>query len=172
MRRIVEVKAPLAVRASEIDKQAFAPFGDVIRASVTERRTDWSEPFENNRSDAHINCYTTGVDAVALPTTLKVMERHVHSFQTFLPLDADRYLVCVAPHGHGDLPDMSGLRAFIVRAGTGITYRANVWHHPMTALTRRAQFAVWKWRSGGADDEEFVELSRPVRIEECSDAVP
>jgi ureidoglycolate lyase len=164
MRRIVEVKAPLAVLASEIDAQAFAPFGDVIRTSASEPRTDYSSPFENKRSNARVNCYTTSVDAVTLPTTLKVMERHVHSFQTFLPLDACSYLVCVAPQGSGDLPDVSGLHAFIVRAGTGITYRANVWHHPMTALGRRAQFAVWMWRSGGSDDEEFVDLSQGVQV--------
>ena len=164
MRRIVEVKKPLAVCATEIDAQAFAPFGDVIRISTNEPRTDYSSPFENKRLNARINCYTTSVDAAALPTTLKVMERHAQSFQTFLPLDADSYLVCVAPQGEGDLPDMSGLHAFIVRAGTGITYRANVWHHPMTALMRRAQFAVWMWRSGGSDDEEFVDLSQPVQV--------
>lgn len=164
MRRIVEVKAPLAVHVNEIDAQAFAPFGDVIGASTSEPRTDYSSPFENKRPNARINCYTTSVDAVALPTTLNVMERHAHSFQTFLPLNADSYLVCVAPRGDGDLPDTSGLRAFIVRAGTGITYRANVWHHPMTALTRRAQFAVWMWRSGGSDDEEFIDLSQPVQV--------
>jgi ureidoglycolate lyase len=164
MRRTVEVKTALAVRASEIDARAFAPFGNVIRASATEPRTDYSSPFENKRPNAHINCYTTSVDAVTLPATLKVMERHIHSFQTFLPLDVDSYLVCVAPRGDSDLPDMGGLRAFIVRAGTGITYRANVWHHPMTALMRRAQFAVWMWRSGGSDDEEFVDLSQPVQV--------
>lgn len=164
MRRIVDVKGGLSVRASEIDAAAFAPFGDVIRVEPTGTRTDWSGPFENKRSDARITCYTTGVDAVTLPATLKVMERHVHSFQTFIPLDADCYLVCVAPHGEGDLPDMNGLRAFIVPAGTGITYRANVWHHPMTALGRRAQFAVWMWRSGGEDDEEFVDLSATVQV--------
>ncbi len=164
MRRILDVKAGLVARATEIDAQAFAPFGNVIRTSATEPRTDWSGPFENKRGNARINCYTTSVEAVALPTTHKVMERHVHSFQTFLPLDADSYLVCVAPQGEGDLPDMKGLRTFIVRAGTGITYRANVWHHPMTALGRRAQFAVWMWRSGGDDDEEFIDLSQPVQV--------
>lgn len=164
MRRIVDVKAGLRVRASEIEAEAFAPFGDVIRASPTEPRTDWSGPFENKRSNARINCYTTGVEAMTLPATLKVMERHVHSFQTFIPLDADCYLVCVAPHGAGDLPAIEALRAFIVPAGTGITYRANVWHHPMMALGRRAQFAVWMWRNGGEDDEEFVDLSQGIQV--------
>jgi ureidoglycolate lyase len=164
MRRIVDVKAGLSVRAAAMDAETFAPFGDVIQAPSSEPRTDYSSLFENKRPNARINCYTTAVDAIALPTTLKLMERHVHSFQTFLPLDAERYLVCVAPHGDGDLPDMEALRAFIVPAGTGITYRANVWHHPMTALGRRAQFAVWMWRSGGDDDEEFIDLSQDVEI--------
>ena len=38
----------------------------------------------------------TIVEPTALPATLEKMERHRFSSQTFLPLDASRYLVCVA----------------------------------------------------------------------------
>ena len=49
------------------------------------------------------------------------------------------------------MPPASGARtnwssAFIVGVGTSITYRANVWHHPMAALNRGAQFAIPMWR--------------------------
>lgn len=169
MRRVVIVSASCKITATEIDPEAFAPFGDVVRPLLDGVRTDWSEPFANTRTNASISFYTAGVEPVALPTALSVLERHPHSFQTFIPLDASRYLVCVAPGGDGDLPAIDGLRAFIASAGTGITYRANVWHHPMMALDRAAQFAVWMWRSGGDDDEEFVDLSEPVHVQSPSD---
>jgi ureidoglycolate lyase len=165
VRRRVELKAPFAVSATEIEASAFAPFGDVVRTLRTDGRTEWSGALENARSNARISLYTSTVRAVRLPVELSVMERHPHSFQTFIPLETSRYLICVAPNGVGDLPVLDCLRAFIVGAGTGITYRANIWHHPMMALDRLAQFAVWMWRSGGEDDEEFVDLVPPARVQ-------
>lgn len=165
MRRVVTVSTPRTIVATKIDREKFAPFGDVICPPLSGDRTDWSRPFANTRTNARISLYTAAVEPVALPAALSVLERHPRSFQTFIALNASRYLVCVAPGGDGDLPAIDGLRAFIVSAGTGITYRANVWHHPMMALDRAAQFAVWMWRSGGDDDEEFVELSRPVYVQ-------
>lgn len=168
MRRRVEMKAPLSVGATEITAAAFAAFGDVVHVVPDQLRTDWSARFENHRTNALLSLYTTAVEPTALPATLTLMERHEHSFQTFVPLAAARYLVCVAPGGEDDLPDIDKLQAFIVAAGVAITYNANVWHHPMMALDRTASFTVWMWRSGGDDDEEFVELSSSVRIEELS----
>ena len=165
MRRRVESSAPFAVTATEIEASAFAPFGDVVRTLQTDGRNEWSSAFGNARANARISLYTSAVRAVCLPVELSVMERHPHSFQTFIPLDTSRYLICVAPNGAGDLPALDALRAFIVGAGTGITYRANVWHHPMMALDRPAQFAVWMWRSGGDDDEEFIDLVPAARVQ-------
>jgi ureidoglycolate lyase len=165
VRRRVELRASISVTTTEIEATAFAPFGDVVRALRTDGRTEWSDALKNTRANARISLYTSAARAVRLPVELSVMERHPHSFQTFIPLDTSRYLICVAPNGAGDLPVLESLRAFIVGAGTGITYRANIWHHPMMALDRLAQFAVWMWRSGGDDDEEFVDLVPPARVQ-------
>ena len=164
MRRFVKISEAVAVTATAISAEAFAPFGDVVLPPTSGVRTDWSSAFANNRPEARISLYTSGVAAIGFPASLTMMERHEHSFQSFMPLDASRYLVCVAPGGDGDLPNVAGVRAFIVGAGTGITYRANVWHHPMVALDRTAQFAVLMWQSGGDDDVEFVDLVQPVTV--------
>lgn len=159
----------LAVKARIIDPVAFAPFGEVITSPDTLPNIDASHALDNQRAHAATTLYTTIVEPVTSPLTLKKMERHRFSSQTFLPLDASRYLVCVAPHDPHDDPDgqpgADALLAFIVPAGTGITYRANVWHHPMMALDRAARFAVLMWRDGSADDEEFVDLAKPLRVD-------
>jgi ureidoglycolate lyase len=165
MRRVVKLNTSLTINASEIDSEAFLPFGDVIRPAQIGARSDWSGAFENSRPNARINLYTTAVEAVGFPVKLAMLERHFHSFQTFIPLDIGRYLICVAPNGAGDLPAIDSIRAFIVSAGLGITYRANIWHHPMMALDHTGQFAVWMWLSGGHDDEEFVDLTQPVWVQ-------
>lgn len=152
----------LTVKARIIDPVAFAPFGEVITSPDTLPNIDASRALDNRRDGASTTLYTTIVAPVTLPLTLTRMERHRFSSQTFLPLDASRYLVCVAPHGQSD-PD--ALLAFLVPAGTGITYRADVWHHPMTALDREARFAVLMWRDGSADDEEFIDLAQPLQVD-------
>lgn len=155
----------LKVKARIIDPVAFAPFGEVITSPDTLPNIDASRALDNRRDGASTTLYTTIVAPVTLPLTLTRMERHRYSSQTFLPLDASRYLVCVAPHGSNGQPDPDALLAFLVPAGTGITYRADVWHHPMTALDREARFAVLMWRDGGADDEEFIDLPQPLRVD-------
>ncbi|MGL5166064.1 MAG: ureidoglycolate lyase [Afipia sp.] len=155
----------LSVKARIVDPVAFAPFGELIASPNSLPNIDFSGALENQRDAAKTTLYTTIVEPVALPLMLEKMERHRFSSQTFLPLDASRYLVCVAPHDKDGKPDAALMQAFIVPAGVGITYRANVWHHPMTALDRKASFAVVMWRDGSAGDEEFVDLTEPLQIE-------
>lgn len=155
----------LAVKARIADPVAFAPFGDLIASPRSLPNIDFSGALDNQRAGAKTTLYTTIVEPVAVPLTITKMEQHRFSSQTFLPLDASRYLVCVAPHGKDGQPDPDALQAFIMPAGIGITYRANVWHHPMMALDRAASFAVVMWRDGSTDDEEFVDLAEPLQIE-------
>ena len=44
------------------------------------------------------------------------------------------------------------------RADQGVTYGANVWHHPSTVFDREARFAVFMWKDGTSADDEFVEV--------------
>jgi ureidoglycolate lyase len=155
----------IAMKARIVDPVAFAPFGELIASPNSLPNIDFSGALENQRAGASTTLYTTIVEPVALPLTIDKMERHRFSSQTFLPLAASRYLVCVAPHDRDSRPDPTLIQAFIVPAGVGITYRANVWHHPMMALDRRASFAVVMWRDGSAGDEEFVDLVEPLRVE-------
>ena len=156
---------PRTLVIEALSAEAFAPFGDVVAQPPGGTRMYWSDALTNPRPYALLSFSTANVPRANLPASLTVMERHAHSFQTFIPLDASGYLVCVAPGGADDLPAMDQLRAFVVPSGIAITYNANVWHHPMMALDRTAQFAILMWSSGGDDDEEFVDLSQPVRVQ-------
>lgn len=162
---MMEGRDMLAVKARIADPVAFAPFGDLVASPNSLPNIDFSGALDNQRAGASAVLYTTIVEPVALPQAIDKMERHRFSSQTFLPLDASRYLVCVAPHDGNGAPDATLLQAFIVPAGVGITYRANVWHHPMMALDRKASFAVVMWRDGSDGDEEFIALPAPLCIE-------
>lgn len=148
----------------EITADAFAPYGDIVQATPDGRRTDLSKELDNRRSTAAIALYTQTIQPSTLPLVVEKMERHPYSSQTFLPLCVERYLVIVAPHDGEGGPDMPRAHAFLCRGDQGMTYRADVWHHPMTPLDHAAKFAVLMWCEGDRDDEEFRQLKYPVRV--------
>lgn len=138
--------------------EAFASFGDVLIAPDTPGRAWFEGGLGNERPHAFpslsMSCVAT---ARALPLTAVQMERHLYSSQSFVPLGLAPFLVVVSPPG-GSAPDMARARAFVASGGVGVTYGVGVWHHPLTVLQAPARFAVFMWRDGGQDDEEFVDI--------------
>lgn len=150
--------------AEPLSEAAFAPFGQILELPRQAGRVDYSAFAENLRPDGAAVCFRTSLtEPSALPLKTKVMERHAFSSQAFLPVDVARYVVMVAPHAADGGPDLAQARLFLVDGGTGINYRANVWHHPMTVLDRPAVFATMMFTDGGPRDEDWADL--PVEVE-------
>jgi ureidoglycolate lyase len=166
MRKVIPVPGEIALTAIPIGRGAFAPFGDLIDVDAAGRRMDRIDGIANLHADAQFHLSTARIAPVSPPLTLMELERHPFTSQSFLPLEASRYLVCVAANDPGGWPDMQSLRAFTVPAGIGITYRAGTWHHPMLALDAPASFAIVMW-CGADANEEFVDLGKPVTIREA-----
>jgi len=151
--------------AKPLEPEAFAPFGEVLSVPSGTGRKYFEKALENLRPDAWPSLSIARRDEPdALPLMVKRMERHEFSSQSFIPLDAQRWLVIVAPQAVDGGPDVNGLQAFVARGDQGVTFGANVWHHPLTALDTGASFAIMMWRNGTWTDEEFVELVRPVVV--------
>lgn len=149
-----------------ITAETFAPFGQLLLPPVAGGpRRELLEELQNQRGGAGPRLSFAAVAPKSLPLTAVEMERHRHSSQAFVPVDCAAYLVIVAPHGPDDRPDPAGLRVFRVPGDTGINYRADTWHHPLSALERAARFAVFMFVDGTADDEQFVPLPEPVIVE-------
>lgn len=149
-----------------ITAEAFAPFGQLLPPGpVGGPRLELVNELQNGRASAKPRLSLAAVAPKVLPLTAVEMERHVHSSQAFVPLDCAAYLIFVAPHGPDGLPDIGGLRAFRVPGDTGINYRADTWHHPLTALERDGRFVVLTFVDGTAGDEQFVPLKEEVTIE-------
>jgi ureidoglycolate lyase len=153
----------LQTPALRLTAAAYAPFGEIVAARPSGARSgnqgrariwDRVARLENERPEARPNLavFRTGPwdgDSV----TVRILERHPRSTQVFVPMTAARYLVIVAPPGAD--PDLAAMRAFLVEGDTGVTYRPGVWHHPLIALDREADFASLTWEGG---DEEDCEL--------------
>jgi ureidoglycolate lyase len=143
----------------------FGPFGEVLTTPTPRGRNYFETALANLRPAARPSLSLARRDEIAsLPLTVTQMERHEFSSQSFVPLEAGRWLVLVAPHAAAGGPDMARAQAFLAGPDQGLTYGANVWHHPLTIFDRPAAFAVFMWRDGGTGDEEFVTLSTPATI--------
>jgi ureidoglycolate lyase len=149
-----------------IDAAAFMPFGQLIPPRAPgQGRQELFEELQNERASARPRLSMATVEPKALPLTAVQMERHVHSSQVFVPVDSAGYLVVVAPHAADGMPDLGKIRAFRVPGDTGLNYRADTWHHPLSALERTGRFAILTFIDGTSADEEFVDLPQEVVIE-------
>ena len=155
------------LKIEPIDAEAFAPFGQLLLPPAPGgRRQELIEELQNDRASARPRLSIATVEPKALPLTALKMERHVHSSQAFAPLDCASYLVMVAPHGEGGMPDLQKVRAFRVPGDTGVNYKADTWHHPLSPLESIGRFAILTFVDGTAADEQFVDLPRSVLVEE------
>ena len=152
--------------AEPLTAEAFAPFGEVLEAPAGPGRVLFEAMLANHRPGAWPSLSLSRKEPLgALPLRTQVMERHRFSSQSFVPMEAGRWLAIVAPHAaEGGRPDMARARAFLARPDQGVTYGADVWHHPFTVLDREARFAVLVWRDGTAADDEFVDV-RPFTVD-------
>ena len=147
--------------AEPLTSAAFLPYGEVLEAPAIPGRTYFEDALANRRAGARPSIsLTVKAPAEALPIRSAVMERHRFSSQSFVPQESGRWLAVVAPHlAQGEGPDMARARAFLARGDQGVTYGADVWHHPFTVLDRAARFVVFMWRDGSPDDEQFVDVA-------------
>lgn len=148
-----------------LTSEAFEPFGQVIQAYAdlnavpNPRDTHIMGANQGTAIKFHklallASSYPSGVDAssgisvyrcqpIALEADrkwpIKVLERHSHTNQAFIPMGAGlktndslentsgRYLVIVAHNGEDDKPDLTTLRAFVASASQGIVYNTGIW---------------------------------------------
>lgn len=151
--------------AEPLSGENFSDFGEVIQAPPEGGRQFFNERLENGRIDARFDLSLATIKPVEkLPLHATVMERHPYSSQTFLPLQASRYFVVVAPDGEDGGPDLARVRAFVAGADQGITYRCGVWHHGMSVLDETAVMAILMWCDGGSGDEEFLDIDTPFEV--------
>jgi ureidoglycolate lyase len=148
-----------------LSAERFTPFGDVLEVPHPAGRAYFDSALANLRPAARASLsLARKEDLSSLPLTARQMERHEFSSQSFVPLEAGRWVVLVAPHDGGGGPDMQKARAFLAGPHQGVTYKADTWHHPLTILDRPAAFAVYMWLDGGRGDEEFFDLPAPVTV--------
>jgi len=152
------------VRVRPLTAEAFAPYGEVLAVPEAPGRAYFDSALASARPGARPSLSLSLKDPTPLPLTVRRMERHAFSSQSFVPLGPARFLVLVAPHAPAGGPDMARALAFLAGPGQGVTYGADVWHHPSAVLHAPARFAIVMWLDGTAADEEFVDVA-PFALE-------
>lgn len=142
-----------------ITAEAFAPFGDLLRAEGEPDRIINQGLCGRHHDLARIDVSdgTTGIslfDAVprSLPYTLDMMERHPLGSQAFLPMSLQPFLVIVAPDAGGR---PGAPVAFLTGPGQGVNYHRGTWHGVLTPLHAPGLFAVVDRIGEGSNLEEF-----------------
>ncbi|MCC6348189.1 MAG: ureidoglycolate lyase [Candidatus Eisenbacteria bacterium] len=164
---------PRRVVAAPMDREAFAPFGELLTAPAafarrvnlgTAGRADRLATLENTRESARPNVALFRCDAQTLPRRITLLERHPHSTQLFAALRGGEWLLVVAPNRADGGPDEGALRAFRCPPGSGVNLRRGVWHHPVLAIGQDAELLMLAWEDGGAGDCEERPLGEPVEV--------
>ncbi len=154
--------SPHQITLQPLTQAAFAPFGDVLKATgepdkiinagMCGRFHDLARlDFTGTNARAGISLFRSR--ARSLPYTLDMMERHPLGSQAFLPMSPDPFMVIVAPDDAGQ-PGTP--LAFLTTPGQGVNYHRNTWHGVLTPLVDNALFAVVDRIGVGSNLEEFV----------------
>ena len=156
--------ASLCLRAQPLTAEAFAEFGEVLDSTghtpllindgMTERYHALAR-VDTGGSEGHGLINLFHAQPYALPLRLTSMERHPLGSQAFMPLDAQPFIVVVAPLG--EQVATADLRAFITNGRQGVNYRRGVWHHSLIALNAPARFIVID-RGGPGDNCDVLPI--------------
>ncbi len=145
-----------------LSKAAFAPFGDVIETqgsahflinNGSTQRFDRLADVQLGTAQDQAVISIFRAQALPMPLTVRMLERHPLGSQAFIPLQGKAFLIVVAPAG--EVPHSEAVRAFRSDGHQGINYHQGVWHHPILALADGDDFLVVDRKGPGNNCDEF-----------------
>ncbi len=145
-----------------LTKHAFAPFGEVIETkgsahfminSGSTRRYHKLATVETSAPQDQAVISIFSVQALPMPITIRMLERHPLGSQAFVPLLGQPFLIVVAPASTS--PNLDSVRAFRSNGLQGVNYHRGVWHHPVLALAATDNFLVIDRSGAGNNCDEF-----------------
>jgi len=160
------------ITPKRLTKEAFCAFGDVIEAGNNIKHfainSGFTQRYHNlakvdvNDNNGHTLVNIFRSTPLEQPIAIKMMERHPHGSQAFIPMGENPYLVAVAPAGEFDV---SKIEVFIAQSNQGVNYRKGTWHHFCLALVSESDFLVID-RGGEGDNCDVLELDGSLVIEQ------
>lgn len=150
-----------------MDREAFAPFGDVIDCAGDPDKIinqglcgRFHDRARLDFGDGRAGISLFRAEPRTLPLSLEMVERHPDGSQAFVPMSMDPLLVIVAPDDAGK-PGMP--LALETTAGQAINFHRGTWHGVLTPLHAPGLFAVVD-RIGGGDNLEEHWFETPFTV--------
>ncbi|MCJ8340752.1 MAG: ureidoglycolate lyase [Pseudomonadales bacterium] len=161
------------LKPQPLTKAAFAAYGDVIETADRDYFLINNDSTQRYHKLASVQLSAASDQAIIsifrarshqMPLPIKMMERHPRGSQAFIPLNANEFLIVVAPAG--EPPEADQLQAFITDGTQGINYHTGVWHHPILSLIDNDEFLVVD-RQGEGDncDEHFFAADTEITLD-------
>jgi ureidoglycolate lyase len=143
------------------DRTNVAAYGELIAIEGVEAMADLDAfAFWNDLSLGDFEGTVTFGMVHTKPGEMKVplLERHVRTSETLIPLDEDIVLALAEPTA-GDLPDLANAAAFLIPRGQAITLKPGTWHYiPMVPSGAAARTMVVFRKGTPSEDLEVKEL--------------
>ncbi len=166
----------MILHSQPISAANFAPYGSLVSSAglngipVNEGRglrLETAAKLIHTTSAPKPNLALYQIEGSNWPVPVKMLERHRHSAQMFLPLNGGSFLIVVAGSLATGEPEIASLQAFTVQRGQGIVYAPGVWHLPLVALEHHAEFAMLMWEDGTQDDCDERLLASPFMVQQA-----
>jgi len=160
----------ILLRPEPLTSERFAPYGDVIEASLDNSNAMNEARFQRfddlcdvNLGDGDVSISIARCRApTSLPLSVDMVERHPLGSQAFVPLTPCRMVLLVAPPGES--VEASRLRAFVTNGRQGINYHRGTWHMPLIAFDAGQEFLIID-RGGEESNCEQHTLDTVVMLE-------
>lgn len=144
-----------------IDTKNLEPL--IINNGTTERFHDLAKiDVDDDNGRPLLNIFRG--QPLKFPLNIKMMERHPLGSQAFYPIQPHDYLVVVSDCPSKPKPD--DICAFKASGTQGVSYKKNIWHHPLLVTVADHDFLVID-RGGPGDNLEeyfFDQIDEPVYI--------
>jgi ureidoglycolate hydrolase len=142
-------------------RENVAPYAELIDIEGAEALADvdafayWNDlSLGDFEGTATFGMVKTKAGGMAVP----LLERHLRTSETLVPLDEDIVLVLAEPTS-GSLPDLDNAAAFLVRRGQAVTLKRGTWHYiPLVPSGNAARTMVVFRRGTPSEDLEVKEL--------------
>ncbi len=138
-----------SIKIQQLTTENFLPYGDVIACQgkhffpINNQRTERYHALAEVESDAKVGLSIfKNIQAITIPFEIAMLERHSLGSQAFVPMQAQRFLIVVAPSLDSEKPDLNQIQAFISDGSQGVNYRSGTWHHPLLTLEAPSDFVV------------------------------
>ena len=162
----------ITLKPEPLTSERFAPYGDVIEASMNRTEAMNAERFQRFDDLCKVDMQDGGRVAVSiarcraatsLPLRIDMVERHPLGSQAFMPLTPCSMIVVVAPPEES--VDASDLRAFVTNGRQGINYHRGTWHMPLIAFDAGREFLIID-RAADTPNCDTHDLDEPVMLVE------